>query len=139
MPAAMFQTVFQLWTSKFPLSYNCIGDLTFGETEVPGSERSVVDREFCIKLFAACCRMLCTILKHHRSKTHCCIALLEYSVGSLLNYLETVCTSPVGGEYFGWEVQRVKCDSFLRRMYEEALECFMIRNSWPWKKSDELP
>lgn len=66
MPAAIFQSVFQLWTSKVPLCSNYTGGLIFGETEVPGSERSAVDREFCIKLYGACCRMLCTVLKHHR-------------------------------------------------------------------------
>jgi len=66
LPATIFQSAFQLWTSKVPLCSNYTGDLTSGETEVPGSKRSVVDREFCIKLYAACCRMLCTVLKHHR-------------------------------------------------------------------------
>ncbi|KAK4345439.1 hypothetical protein RND71_035615 [Anisodus tanguticus] len=120
MPAAIFQCVFQLWTSKVPLCSNYTGGLISGETEVPGSERSAVDRQFCIKLYAACCRMLCTVLKHHRSETRRCIALLEDSVGRLLNCLEMVCTSPVGGDCFGWEVQGgVKCASFLRRVYEE--------------------
>lgn len=55
------------------------------------------------------------------SETRRCIALLEDSVGRLLNCLEMVCTSPVGADYFGWEVQGgVKCASFLRRVYEEV-------------------
>ncbi|PHU19260.1 hypothetical protein BC332_10411 [Capsicum chinense] len=141
MPAAIFQSVFQLWTSKFPLSSNYTGGLTFRETEVPGSERSAVDREFCIKLYAACCRMLCTVLKHHRSETRRCIALLEDSVGRLLNCLEMVHTSPVGGDYFGWEVQGgVKCASFLRRVYEEIRQnkdvygdnCFQFLSCYIW-------
>lgn len=66
LPATVFQCAFQLWTSKVLLCSNYTGGSTFEETEVPGSERSVVDREFCIKLYAACCRMLCTVLKHHR-------------------------------------------------------------------------
>lgn len=141
MPAAIFQSVFQLWTSKVPLCSNYTGRLTFGETEVPGSDRSAVDREFCIKLYAACCRMLCTVLKHHRSETRRCIALLEDSVGTLLNCLEMVCTSPVGGDYFGWEVQGgVKCASFLRRVYEEIRQhkdvygdnCFQLLSCYIW-------
>ncbi|PHT32368.1 Proline-rich receptor-like protein kinase PERK7 [Capsicum baccatum] len=57
-----------------------------------------------------------------RSETHCCIALLEDSVGRLLNCLEMVRTNPVGGDYFGWEVQGgVKCASLLRRVYEESV------------------
>ncbi|XP_055808091.1 uncharacterized protein LOC129876632 [Solanum dulcamara] len=141
MPAAIFQCVFQLWTSKVPLCSNYTGGLTSGETGVPGCERSAVDREFCIKLYAACCRMLCTVLKHHRSETRRCIALLEDSVGRLLNCLEMVCTSPVGGDYFGWEVQGgVKCASFLRRVYEEIRQhkdvygdnCFQFLSCYIW-------
>lgn len=65
MPAAIFQSVFQLWISKVPLCSNYTGGLIFGETEVPRTESSAVDRQFCIKLYAACCRMLCNVLKHH--------------------------------------------------------------------------
>ncbi|XP_059295401.1 uncharacterized protein LOC132048725 [Lycium ferocissimum] len=141
MPAAIFQSVFQLWTSKVPLCSNYTGGWTSGETEVPGSERSAVDRQFCIKLYAACCRMLCTVLKHHRNETRRCIALLEDSVGMLLNCLEMVCTSSVGGDYFGWEVQGgVKCASFLRRVYEEIRQhkdvygdnCFQFLSCYIW-------
>ncbi|MCD7466363.1 hypothetical protein HAX54_002987 [Datura stramonium] len=141
MPAAIFQSVFQLWTSKVSLCSSYKGGLTFGETEVPGSERIAVDREFCMKLYAACCRMLCTVLKHHRSETRRCIGLLEDSVGRLLNCLEMVCTSPVGGDYFGWEVQGgVKCASFLRRVYEEIRQhkdvygdnCFQFLSCYIW-------
>ncbi|KAK4377347.1 hypothetical protein RND71_003643 [Anisodus tanguticus] len=141
MPAAIFQSVFQLWTSKVPLCSSYTGDLISGETEVPGSKGSAVDRQFCIKLYAACCRMLCTVLKHHRSETQRCIALLEDSVGRLLNCLEMVCTSPVGGDYFGWEVQGgVKCASFLRRVYEEIRQhkdvfgdnCFQFLSCYIW-------
>ncbi|CAN4125104.1 unnamed protein product [Withania somnifera] len=141
MPAAIFQSVFQLWTSKVPLCFNYTGGLTFGETEVPGSERSAVDREFCIKLYAACCRMLCAVLKHHTSETRSCIALLEDSVARLLNCLEMVCTSSVRGDYFGWEVQGgVKCASFLRRVYEEIRQhkevygdhCFQFLSCYIW-------
>ncbi|KAJ8533695.1 hypothetical protein K7X08_007019 [Anisodus acutangulus] len=141
MPAAIFQCVFQLWTSKVPLCSNYTGGLISGETEVPGSERSAVDRQFCIKLYAACCRMLCTVLKHHRSETRRCNALLEDSVGRLLNCLEMVCTSPVGGDCFGWEVQGgVKCASFLRRVYEEIRQhkdvygdnCFQFLSCYIW-------
>ncbi|XP_010327418.1 uncharacterized protein [Solanum lycopersicum] len=141
LPATVFQCAFQLWTSKVLLCSNYTGGSTFEETEVPGSERSVVDREFCIKLYAACCRMLCTVLKHHRSETRRCIALLEDSVGRLLNCLEMVCTSPVGGDYFGWEVQvGVKCASFLRRVYEEIRQhkdvygnnCFQFLSCYIW-------
>lgn len=85
--------------------------------------------------------MLCTVLKHHRSETRRCIALLEDSVGRLLNCLEMVCTSPVGGDYFGWEVQvGVKCASFLRRVYEEIRQhkdvygnnCFQFLSCYIW-------
>ncbi|XP_016491227.2 uncharacterized protein LOC107810906 isoform X3 [Nicotiana tabacum] len=117
------------------------GGLIFGETEVPRTESSAVDRQFCIKLYAACCRMLCNVLKHHRSEARRCIALLEDSVGRLLNCLEMVCTSSVEGDYFGWEVQEgVKCAGFLRRVYEEIRQqkdvygdhCFQFLSCYIW-------
>nr|XP_016491225.1 PREDICTED: uncharacterized protein LOC107810906 isoform X1 [Nicotiana tabacum] len=141
MPAAIFQSVFQLWISKVPLCSNYTGGLIFGETEVPRTESSAVDRQFCIKLYAACCRMLCNVLKHHRSEARRCIALLEDSVGRLLNCLEMVCTSSVEGDYFGWEVQEgVKCAGFLRRVYEEIRQqkdvygdhCFQFLSCYIW-------
>lgn len=72
------------------------------------------------------------------SEARRCIALLEDSVGRLLNCLEMVCTSSVEGDYFGWEVQEgVKCAGFLRRVYEEVrllvhstLSIVELSNTW---------
>ncbi|PHT31745.1 hypothetical protein CQW23_28082 [Capsicum baccatum] len=126
---------------QISLSSNYIGGLTFVETEVPGSERSVMDREFCIKLYVAYCQMLCTTLKHHISETRRCIPFLEDSVGRLLNCLEMVRTSPVGEDYFGCEVQGgVKCASFHRRVLTtrvvEAYPSLVISISFDKPKSE---
>lgn len=88
---------------------------------VKGMSSCVVDRQFLIDLFAACCRLLSTVLKHYKSETEHCVALLENSASVLLHCLEMVDPAAVVGNcYFTWEVpEAVKCASFLRRIYEE--------------------
>ncbi|XP_047328959.1 uncharacterized protein LOC124932386 [Impatiens glandulifera] len=80
-------------------------------------EMHVVDRRFSIDLFAACCRLLCTVLKHRTSDIVHNVALLVDSVSVLLHCLEI----PDGKGCFAWELQEgVKCACFLRRIYEEV-------------------
>ncbi|KAL8556229.1 hypothetical protein ACS0TY_003869 [Phlomoides rotata] len=103
VPGALFQYFLRLQISKDPI-------------------HSSVDRKISVDLYAACCRMLCTALKHHKSETHQCIVLLEDSVSALLHCLETVNTDHAAGrDFFAWEVQEaVICASSLRRVYEEV-------------------
>ncbi|XP_073118536.1 uncharacterized protein [Henckelia pumila] len=80
------------------------------------------DQKFSAELYSACCRLLCTALKHHKSETRRFIALVDDSVGVLLHSLEIVNTDPVVEKSsYAWEVSKaVECASSLRRVYEEV-------------------
>ncbi|KAK3028644.1 hypothetical protein RJ639_037824 [Escallonia herrerae] len=108
MPAALFQNFLELGISDAATKSN---SLKFSE---------IFDRQFSMDLYAACCRLLYTVLKHHKryissllllsNQRHAlsrqkiyytnlrvicresqqCIALLEDSVSVLLHCLETV-------------------------------------------------
>lgn len=56
------------------------------------------------------------------SEVERCIGMLEDSVNTLLNCLETVDAKLLNGKsYFTWELQEaIKCASFLQRIYEEV-------------------
>ncbi|KAG7978151.1 hypothetical protein I3843_05G068500 [Carya illinoinensis] len=122
IPAALFQDFCQLKDSEAPSSSHPSLVLDNQVADPLASMNvCVVDRYFSIDLFAACCRLLYTILKHHKSECEQCIALLEASVSVLLRCLETVDTDPVTRKgYFSWDLEEgVKCACFLRRIYEE--------------------
>ncbi|KAK4401477.1 hypothetical protein Sango_0888400 [Sesamum angolense] len=111
VPGALFQFVLQLQVSE--ASVRVASQI--------GTSSSSVDRKFSVELYAACCRMLCSALKHHKSETRQCMALLEDSVSVLLHCLEIVNIDRARGEFFAWEVEEaVKCASSLRRVYEEV-------------------
>lgn len=103
VPGTLFQDFLRLLISESPL-------------------KAAVDRKVSIELYDACCRMLCTALKHHKSETRRCIVLLQDSVSVLLHCLETVNADHVAGrEFFAWETQEAMiCASSLRRIYEEV-------------------
>ncbi|GFY94609.1 hypothetical protein Acr_09g0010550 [Actinidia rufa] len=123
IPAAIFQNLFRLRVSEGSAVPHSMSLLDNQGTEIVGGVNTcVVDRQFLIDLFAACCRLLSTVLKqHHKSETEQCFALLEDSVSVLLHCLEMVDTAEVVRKNcFAWEIlEAVKCASFLRRIYEE--------------------
>ncbi|CAI9299348.1 unnamed protein product [Lactuca saligna] len=85
-----------------------------------GVKTDVLDREYSIELYAACCRMLHTLLRHHKRESLQHIALLEASVSVLLHCLEMVNNDQTTLESVVWGLQEgVKCGAFLRRIYEE--------------------
>jgi hypothetical protein len=105
IPSATFQNFLQ------PRRSRCLESV--GETE-----KFCVDGQFSVDLFAACCRLLCTAVKHHKRESQQCIALLQNSVCVLLHCLETVDEDSTAKE--GLKVyDGVKCAGFLRRIYEE--------------------
>ncbi|EXB36837.1 hypothetical protein L484_003222 [Morus notabilis] len=108
IPGALFQYFHQLKLSITP-------------NPVASMQSCGVDRRFTIDLYAACCRLLYNVLKHHKSECEQCIALLEASVSVLLHCLETMdFDSMVRNSYFSLEVDEgVKCAHCLRRIYEE--------------------
>ncbi|GLU02785.1 hypothetical protein SLE2022_200200 [Rubroshorea leprosula] len=122
IPGALFQAFCQLRHSEAPESYNSLL-LLDKQNDAPSTsmEFCVLDQQFSVNLFVACCRLLYTIVKHHKSECERCIAVLEESVSVLLHCLETVNAHlAVRRGCFSWEVEEgVKCAGFLRRIYEE--------------------
>ncbi|XP_022947378.1 uncharacterized protein LOC111451261 isoform X1 [Cucurbita moschata] len=121
IPAALFED-FSLKLPGIPVqSENSLISTPEASNTVVATRNSIIDRQFLIDLFAACCRLLFTVLKHHKSECKQSIAQLQASVSVLLHSLERVDPDPelVGG-YFSWNVDEgVKCACFLRRIYEE--------------------
>ncbi|EOX97766.1 Urb2/Npa2, putative isoform 2 [Theobroma cacao] len=150
IPGALFQDFHQLRLSEAPVSNN---SLLYSDKQTHDSmasmKYSVVDRQFSVNLFAACCRLLYTVLKHHKSECERCIAVLEESVALLLHCLETVDADLVVRKgYFSWEIQEgVKCACFLRRIYEEirqqkdvfAGHCYKFLSTYIWVYSGYGP
>ncbi|PSS21720.1 4-hydroxythreonine-4-phosphate dehydrogenase [Actinidia chinensis var. chinensis] len=146
IPAAIFQNLFQLRVSEGSAVPHSMSLLDNQGTEIVGGVNTcVVDRQFLIDLFAACCRLLSTVLKHHKSETEQCFALLEDSVSVLLHCLEMVDTAEVVRKNcFAWEIlEAVKCASFLRRIYEEMRQqkdvfgrsCSLFLSDYIWTYS----
>lgn len=71
IPAALFQDFCQLKHSEAPISSH--PSLVSNQVTDPlaSMDVCVVDRYFSIDLFAACCRLLYTILKHHKRYGFC--------------------------------------------------------------------
>ncbi|KAA3465644.1 Urb2 domain-containing protein [Gossypium australe] len=143
IPGALFQDFHQLRISEGPVSSNTFLDEQNHNSTVSMEYHVLgLDQQFSINLFAACCRLLYTILKHHKSECERCIAVLEESVSLLLHCLETVDADLVVRKgYFSWEIQEgVKCAGFLRRIYEEirqqkdvfAGHCYKFLSTYIW-------
>lgn len=109
VPAPLFQYFLGLQISEAPV-------------RTASRINSNADQKFSAELYSACCRLLCTALKHHRNETRRFIALLDDSVGVLLHCLEIVNTDPVVERASNeWDVSKaVECASSLRRVYEEV-------------------
>ncbi|OVA04918.1 Nucleolar 27S pre-rRNA processing [Macleaya cordata] len=120
VPAALFQDFCHLRSSESPSSSSMLS-ANQALTPVAGMLTYIVDQHFSVDLFAACCRLLSTVLRHHTIKSGQCISFLQDSVCVLLHCLETRDTELVDRKgYYAWEVQEgIKCASFLRRIYEE--------------------
>ncbi|KAL8267847.1 hypothetical protein R6Q59_001645 [Mikania micrantha] len=106
IPSALFQNILQLTVSKD--KNESMSDKLF-------------DRRYSIELYAACCKMLYTFLRHHKRQSLQHIALLQASVSVLLHCLEMVNKEgTVQESCFVWGLHEgVKCGAFLRRIYEE--------------------
>ncbi|VFQ82974.1 unnamed protein product [Cuscuta campestris] len=142
LPAAIFQKFFQLQAPTTPpvSSKELPGVADVGATGFDNKECShAIYQQFVLRLYAACCRLLCTVLKHYKSETQSCIALLDDSVSKLLHCLEV--ESDSAGTMmtpFIRDVQDgVKCASFLRRIYEEIRQQKEVyhRNSFQFLSS----
>ncbi|KAK3421048.1 hypothetical protein EUGRSUZ_G01753 [Eucalyptus grandis] len=135
IPAALFQ-VFCQFQLKDTISSGSLFSL----------ENLEIDRPFSVKLYATCCRLLCTVLKHHKSECERDIALLQDSTSVLLNCLETVNMDLVVRQaYLSRDVREgVKCACSLRRIYEELRQqkdvygrhCFKFLSSYIYTCSE---
>uniref|UniRef100_A0A1D1YWY4 Unhealthy ribosome biogenesis protein 2 n=1 Tax=Anthurium amnicola TaxID=1678845 RepID=A0A1D1YWY4_9ARAE len=121
LPMSLFKHFHQLKTFRVSSSSLCVLDNAEG-TYMKNMHHLIVDHQFCVNLYAACCSLLCTILRHRTSEAAHCIALLEDSVRVLLTCLESIDAGLVSQKcYFSLDMQEaVKCASFLRRVYEEV-------------------
>ncbi|KAK3148065.1 hypothetical protein QOZ80_3BG0290160 [Eleusine coracana subsp. coracana] len=81
----------------------------------------ILDRQFSVDIYASCCKLLCTTLRHQQREVGRGVALLEDSVNILLSCLESADSKMVNmAGYFAWNMEEtVKCASFFRRIYEE--------------------
>ncbi|XP_071935336.1 uncharacterized protein [Coffea arabica] len=139
IPAALFQNLLQLQHSD---SYSSTTSKTTDTCSLKITSGRILDGRYSLDLYAACCRLLCSLVKHHGSETQRCAALLEHSVSILLHCLEMVNIDPiVRGGNFAWEVQEgVKCACCLRRVYEEIRQqkdslgryCFQYLSCYIW-------
>ncbi|KAK9148249.1 hypothetical protein Scep_007006 [Stephania cephalantha] len=121
LPASLFQEFLKL---RLRFLYNPLNSSKLCEEYSganAGSFYHVVNREFSVDLFAACCRLLSTVLRHHQSESEQCISLLEDSLNIMIRCLEAVENESLClKDYFAWNVEEgIKCASFLRRIYEE--------------------
>ncbi|XP_026396024.1 uncharacterized protein LOC113290644 isoform X2 [Papaver somniferum] len=80
-----------------------------------------MDTRFSVDLFAACCRLLSTVIRLHSRATKMAVAILQDSVSVLLHCLETRDVELVyENGYSTWEVEEGRlCASFLCRVYEQ--------------------
>ncbi|GMH16380.1 hypothetical protein Nepgr_018221 [Nepenthes gracilis] len=148
IPAALFQGFSQLklWKDSHPSSCSRFtGNKNYDNLASSLS----VDRNFSVNLYAACCRLLCTVLKNYKSECVQLIALLQNSVQALLYCLEMIDGDSAGRKgYFTWEVQEgIKCACYLRRIYEEIRQqrdiygqhCFLFLSNYIWLYSGYGP
>ncbi|XP_022748029.1 uncharacterized protein LOC111297639 [Durio zibethinus] len=142
IPGSLFQDFRQLRLSEAPVLSNSLFLDKENHDSIASMKDCAVDRQFSVNLFAACCRLLCTVLKHHKSECERCIAVLEESVSLLLHCLESVDADlMVRKGYFSWEIQEgVTCACFLRRIYEEIRQqkdvfgghCYKFLSTYIW-------
>ncbi|GJX96872.1 nucleolar 27S pre-rRNA processing, Urb2/Npa2 [Tanacetum coccineum] len=120
IPATLFQNILQLRTSEASTQSAFLRSSSIDDKKESNNGK-VLDQQYSIELYAACCRMLYTFLRHHKRESLQHIALLQASVSVLLHCLEMVNKEQTVQESnFVWGVQEgVKCGTFLRRIYEE--------------------
>ncbi|KAI3989464.1 hypothetical protein MKX01_022739 [Papaver californicum] len=119
LPGALFQDFCYLRISQTsPGSSVVSANVKF---TTAGNHRCTVDQRFAVDLFATCCRLLSTVIRHQKREIKESISTLQYSVSILLCCLVTRDIELVDEKgYYTWEVQEGrKCASFLGRIYEE--------------------
>ncbi|KAI5343709.1 hypothetical protein L3X38_011585 [Prunus dulcis] len=92
IPSAFFRDFHLLKLSEalVPDDSSTVPNNQISNSVVASKHFSGIDRQYSIDLFAACCRLLHIVLKHHKTEYERCIAILQASVGVLLHCLERV-------------------------------------------------
>ncbi|XP_010229010.1 uncharacterized protein LOC100832613 [Brachypodium distachyon] len=120
LPVTLFKGFKHLLAGR---SGSCSSEISRGQTvgQPVESKEYILDRQFSIDMYAACCKLLCTALRHQQREVGRCVAVLEDSVNILLSCLESSDTKKVSlAGYFAWNKEEaIKCASFFRRIYEE--------------------
>ncbi|ESQ54198.1 hypothetical protein EUTSA_v10024190mg [Eutrema salsugineum] len=147
MPGAIFRDYLQSTRVGFSvLDGNLLHKDDQRQDLLGSSEDLQVDQKFSMSLYAACCRLLYTAIKHHKNETEGSIATLQESVSALLNCLETAGNKL--GNCVSWEVEEgIRCACFLRRIYEELRQqkeifgqhCFKFLSTYIWVSSGYGP
>ncbi|XP_026393779.1 uncharacterized protein LOC113288863 [Papaver somniferum] len=119
LPAALFQDFCYLRNSLTSPSSSVVS--ANEKFTTAGSHLCTVDQRFSVDLFATCCRLLSTVLRHQKREIKESISILQYSASVLLCCLVTRDMESVDEKgYYTWEVQEGrKCASFFCRIYEE--------------------
>ncbi|KAJ0967599.1 hypothetical protein J5N97_024516 [Dioscorea zingiberensis] len=118
LPTALFQNFHQLKASNVGYP-NWKISTNQDSRQLMDIQCCSIDNQFSVDLFAACCKLLSTTLRHHKCEAGKCAALVEDSVSTLLNCLEIEDLN-FAKRTGAWGLQEaVKCASFFRRIYEE--------------------
>ncbi|KAI3895347.1 hypothetical protein MKX03_025762 [Papaver bracteatum] len=118
LPAALFQCFcYQRYSRTSPDTMVSVNQMFSPACE----SLCTVDGRFSVDLFAACCRLLSTVIRHHKGVTKMAVSILQDSVSVLLRCLETGDIELVNTKgFYTWGVQEGRlCASFLCRVYEQ--------------------
>ncbi|CAH2077504.1 unnamed protein product [Thlaspi arvense] len=147
MPGAIFRDYLQITRVGTSVLDGNLVRKDDQEQDVLGRSKDLhVDQKFSVSLYAACCRLLYTAVKHHKNETEGSIATLQESVSALLHCLETAGNN--FGKCVSWEVEEgIRCACFLRRIYEELRQqkqvfgqhCFKFLSTYIWVSSGYGP
>ncbi|KFK29569.1 hypothetical protein AALP_AA7G151800 [Arabis alpina] len=147
IPGAIFNDYLQTTRAGFSaLDGNLLYKNDQQQDRFGSSKDRQVDQKFSLSLYAACCRLLYTAVKHHQSETVGCMATLQESVSALLYCLETAGNKL--GNRASWEVEEgIRCACFLRRIFEELRQqkdvygehCFKFLSTYIWVSSGYGP
>ncbi|GJU94368.1 nucleolar 27S pre-rRNA processing, Urb2/Npa2 [Tanacetum coccineum] len=83
IPATLFQNILQLRTSEASTQSAFLRSSSIDDKNESNNGK-VLDQHYSIELYAACCQMLYTFLRHHKRESLQHIALLQASVSVLL-------------------------------------------------------
>ncbi|KAG6557396.1 hypothetical protein Mapa_000665 [Marchantia paleacea] len=125
-PARIFSPVVQSGLSKHRTIRTF---LAYDQSGATKTEREVlmtrlrIGTDLGVKLYVACCRLLCSLIRHRRRESGHCIALLGDSARVLLHCLEASYWPMSDGPSRLWSTQMATyCATWLRRIYEEMGE-----------------